>query len=115
MAQSVVHFINLLETPTAAPFSGAENHLWVLLPALRAAGLRVELGVLLEGMGPQIETKLNELREHGIEPHCFQYRPRHWYCFPYHRHLDPRCLMAMRRYLVNDCSTLLLEAVQASG
>ena len=62
MTLSVIHFINLKETPTFAPFSGAENHLWVLLPALRAAGVRVELGLLLQAMGPRIQAKIAELR-----------------------------------------------------
>ena len=48
MARRVAHLINLNETPANFPFSGAENHLWVLLPALAAAGVPVELIVLLQ-------------------------------------------------------------------
>jgi glycosyltransferase involved in cell wall biosynthesis len=89
MEPSVIHFINLKETPTYAPFSGAENHLWELLPELRAAGLRVELGVLLQATGPRIQAKLAELRAQGIEAHCF----------PYHHPYDPLCLASLQRHL----------------
>jgi glycosyltransferase involved in cell wall biosynthesis len=89
MTLSVIHFVNLRETPTFAPFSGAENHLWVLLPALRAAGVRVELGILLQAMGPRIQAKITELRAQDIEVQCF----------PYHHPFDPLCLAFLYRHL----------------
>ena len=61
MTRPVAHLINLNETPADPPFSGAENHLWVLLPALAAAGIPVELIVLLQATGPTIETGLADL------------------------------------------------------
>jgi glycosyltransferase involved in cell wall biosynthesis len=87
MTRAVLHLVNLKETPTAPPFSGAENHLWVLLPALAAAGARVELGVLLESGGPRIDAKLAELEAAGIRTHRL----------PFRRPCDPRCLAALRR------------------
>ena len=89
MTLSIIHFINLKETPTFAPFSGAENHLWTLLPALRAAGVRVELGILLHQLGPRIQAELAELRAQGINVHCFAY----------HHPYDPLCLAALHRHL----------------
>ena len=90
MPASVLHLINLGETATAPPFSGAENHLWTLLPALASAGARVELGVLLESPGPRIDAKLAELAGAGIGCHRVAFR----------RPYDPACLAALRRLLV---------------
>lgn len=95
---SAIHFINLWETPNASPFSGAENHLWVLLPALRAAGARVELGILLEASGPHVEARVTEMEAHGVRVHRFPFRKSPW-CFPYHRFLDPLCLRELTRFL----------------
>jgi hypothetical protein len=69
MTRPVAHLINLNETPANPPFSGAENHLWVLLPALAAAGVPVELIVLLQATGPAIEARLAELTAAGIGVH----------------------------------------------
>jgi glycosyltransferase involved in cell wall biosynthesis len=85
--RSVLHLVNLRETETAAPFSGAEHHLLVLLPALARAGMRVELGVLLESGGPRIDAKLDELARAGVASHRV----------PFRRPYDPRCLAALRR------------------
>jgi glycosyltransferase involved in cell wall biosynthesis len=85
----VIHFINLKETPTYAPFSGAENHLFTLLPALSARGWRVELGVLLHQTGPRIQRKIAELRAQRIGVHCF----------PYRHPFDPACLAALHKHL----------------
>ncbi len=89
MTRPVLHLINLKETETAAPFSGAEHHLWVLLPALARAGVRVELGVLLESPGPRIDAQLAELERSGIQSHRL----------PFRRPYDLRCLAALRRLL----------------
>lgn len=88
---SVIHLIHLWETQKLSPFSGAENHLFVLLPALRSAGVRVELGVLLIQSGPAIESKIAELRAQGIEVNCFPYRPV----------IDLRCIGALHRHLAS--------------
>ena len=72
MARLVAHLINLNETPANPPFSGAENHLWVLLPALAAARVPIELIVLLQSTGPAIEARLAELTAAGIASGCLE-------------------------------------------
>ncbi len=88
---SVIHFIVLNETETSAPFSGAENHLFVLLRALREAGLTVELGILLQHGGPAIEAKIAELQSQGIAVSCF----------PFRYIIDPLCVAVVRRHLLS--------------
>ncbi|MFI5396462.1 MAG: glycosyltransferase family 4 protein [Candidatus Binatia bacterium] len=83
--------MHIKETPTRPPFSGAENHLWVLLPELRAAGLRVEFGILLQQSGPVTRDKIAELQAAGIEVHCF----------PYRRLIDLACMARVRAYLAS--------------
>ncbi len=99
MKFSVSHFINLMESETVAPFSGAENHLWVLLPALNAAGVRVELCVLLQQTGARIEDKLAKLRDAGIATFCFNYHPASARSVPFYPLMDLSCIAAVRRHL----------------
>jgi glycosyltransferase involved in cell wall biosynthesis len=89
MTRPVAHLINLNETPANPPFSGAENHLWVLLPALAAAGVPVELIVLLQATGPAIEARLAELTAAGIGVHRV----------PYRRRVDPVAVARLRARL----------------
>jgi glycosyltransferase involved in cell wall biosynthesis len=85
----VIHLIMLKERANHFPFSGAENYLLTLIQAQRAAGLHVELGVLLRSDGPVIRKTAAELEAQGIPVHFFPYRP----------FVDLRCLNAIRRYL----------------
>jgi hypothetical protein len=43
----VTHILYLSEVGGASSFSGAENHIWTLLPALVRAGAEVELVAIL--------------------------------------------------------------------
>jgi glycosyltransferase involved in cell wall biosynthesis len=63
----VTHVIYLNEQPGLSPFSGAENHLFILLRALVEHGVSVELLILLQNAGPQIEAKRKELEQLGIK------------------------------------------------
>lgn len=89
--RAATHFIHLWETPTQYPFSGAENHLWMLLPALAEAGLRVELGALIVRGGPVVDQHLRALEARGIAVTRFPLRPV----------LDARCLLAVRAFLAS--------------
>jgi glycosyltransferase involved in cell wall biosynthesis len=62
----VTHVLWLDEGPHHPPFSGAENHLWTLLPALQRAGLDVEILTILLRTGPIIEDRLKALAEQGV-------------------------------------------------
>lgn len=67
MAQlSVTHVMPLSEDPGRVAFSGAENHLWILLPALKDAGLDVEFCAAIRRPGPTIDAKLEELTSQGV-------------------------------------------------
>ncbi|HVN86590.1 MAG TPA: glycosyltransferase family 4 protein [Candidatus Binatia bacterium] len=85
----VIHLVMLKERKTHLPFSGAENHLLCLLPAQRAAGLTVELGILLRSGGPVIEETIGKLQQIGIAVSTFPYQPL----------IDRKCLGALRRHL----------------
>jgi glycosyltransferase involved in cell wall biosynthesis len=86
----VIHLIMLKEGARHLPFSGAENHLFCLLQAQRAAGVKVELGVLLRRGGRTLEETFADLQRQGIEVRCFPYEPL----------VDGRCLNALRRHLI---------------
>lgn len=97
MPLKAAHLIYLNEAH-GAPFSGAENHLFVLLSALRQAGVTVELNVMLAVDGPLITGKLQELEAQGIVVRRFACRTR----------FNPGCLAglaahfaARRDYLVH--------------
>ena len=60
------HFLWLDEGPGRQPFSGVENHLDVLLPALAARGIDVELLVFAPRRGPAIDERLARLRARGV-------------------------------------------------
>ncbi len=87
--RSVIHLITLDEISGRATFSGAESHLFILLPALAAAGWRVELALLVRNDGPAIAAKTRELQAAGIAVTAFRYRR-----FP-----DPACLAALTGHL----------------
>lgn len=63
------HILYLSEVEGSSPFSGAENHLWTLLPAQVKAGLDVELiCILWRGTDfTQVQKKLSDLEAQGIK------------------------------------------------
>ncbi len=70
-------------------FSGAENHLWMLLPALKERGVDVELLVLLWKSNLEIEARLRQLRDVGVSVTILQMESRrNWWLggarFPRH-------------------------------
>ncbi len=94
---TALHFIHLWETPRQYPFSGAENHLLTLLPALRAAGVAVELGALIVREGPVVTRRLARLEADGFPVHRFPLRPV----------LDPRCLGRLRGFLAGQRASII--------
>jgi len=62
----ITHVINLGEYPGFAPFSGAENHLFVLMRALVERGHYVEFAPIVYSDGPALRAKYSELEEAGI-------------------------------------------------
>lgn len=63
----VSHVIRINETPDSPPFSGAENHLWFLLPELVKYGVDVELIVIYKNSGPLMEDTFKKLQEKGVK------------------------------------------------
>jgi glycosyltransferase involved in cell wall biosynthesis len=64
--RGVTHLLWLNEEEGRPAFSGAENHVLTLLPALRKLGVDVELLVLLWQSGPMVEKQLSILEENGV-------------------------------------------------
>jgi len=62
----VCHIIELGEYHGLAPFSGAENHLFVLMQALVRIGVNVEFIPLITSDGPALHAKFRELEQSGI-------------------------------------------------
>ncbi len=62
----ISHILYLSEMPGQSAFSGAENHVMTLLPALKASGAEVELIAIIWTGGPSIQSKLDALRKQGI-------------------------------------------------
>ena len=62
----VSHVMFMSEMPGIYPFSGLENHLMVLLPALRRQGVDVEFIVLTWNVGPEMSARLTELEAQGV-------------------------------------------------
>lgn len=67
-ALKVTHVLYLSEIEGRSAFSGAENHLWVLLPSLARTGADVELlAVLWHGpASPVLRSRIAELRDAGV-------------------------------------------------
>jgi glycosyltransferase involved in cell wall biosynthesis len=65
-SRGVSHFLWLDEGPARQPFSGVENHLAVLLPALARRGFDVELMVFAPRRGPAIDRWLRMLEEQDV-------------------------------------------------
>lgn len=63
----IVHTIFMEEYSGNYPFSGAENHLFVLMEAQKKAGLDVVFAPVLHRSGPLLLKKLIELQQLGIE------------------------------------------------
>ncbi len=74
----VSHILGLSELPGRPPFSGAENHVMTLLPALRQQGVEVELIAPTYGIGPQMVQRLRSLRAQGVVVTLIAYRRRRW-------------------------------------
>lgn len=64
---AVTHIVPIYETPGHPPFSGAENHLLALLPALKRQGLDVELIVITPQVTPAMSGPLNRLQSEGVK------------------------------------------------
>jgi glycosyltransferase involved in cell wall biosynthesis len=65
----VTHVMAFDERPGLSPFSGAENHLLILLEAQQRAGLHVELLMLVMNDGPQLAARREELEKNGVFVH----------------------------------------------
>lgn len=63
----VSHVMFMSELPGIYPFSGMENHLMILLPALRRQGVDVEFIVMTWNIGPELAARLAELEAHGVK------------------------------------------------
>jgi glycosyltransferase involved in cell wall biosynthesis len=80
----VSHVVFMSELPGIHPFSGLENHLMVLLPALSRHGADVELIVLTWNLGPEMQMRLAELEAAQVTVTilpCSRERPWHWLGF----------------------------------
>ena len=64
---AVTHVSPFGDYEARAVFSGAENHLFDLMTGQKAAGLDVELMMLIVQDGPRLQAKANELRAQGIK------------------------------------------------
>ncbi len=62
----VSHVMFMSELPGVHPFSGLENHLLILLPALRRSGIEVEFIVMTWNIGPELKARLAKLEVQGI-------------------------------------------------
>lgn len=62
----VSHVMFMSELPGVYPFSGLENHLFVLLPALRHSGVDVEFVMMTWSIGPELKARLAELEARGV-------------------------------------------------
>lgn len=77
----VSHVMFMSELPGIHPFSGMENHLMVLLPALRRQGVDVEFIVMTWNVGPEMAARLTELEAQGVKVTilpCSQRRQWRW-------------------------------------
>ncbi len=68
----VTHIMAFLEQPGTSAFSGAENHLAILMKAQAQAGQRVELCALAYSFEEELVERLNELSGSGIEIQRFK-------------------------------------------
>lgn len=58
--------MSISELPGVFPFSGLENHLLTLLPALKRGGVDVEFIVMTWNVGPEMTKRLSELESQGV-------------------------------------------------
>jgi glycosyltransferase involved in cell wall biosynthesis len=97
----VSHVMFMSEMPGIYPFSGLENHLMILLPALRRQGADVEFIVMTWNIGPELATRLADLEAQGVTVTTLPCNPgREWRWFGVRRleqaaHL--RSLLSQRR------------------
>jgi len=63
----VSHVIRFNETNSSLPFSGAENHLLFLLPALVVEGVSVELIAIVQNSGPVLHSGLDGIKAAGVK------------------------------------------------
>jgi glycosyltransferase involved in cell wall biosynthesis len=62
----VSHLMFMSELPGIYPFSGLENHLMILLPALHRQRVDVEFIVMTWNIGPEMTARLAELEAQGV-------------------------------------------------
>jgi glycosyltransferase involved in cell wall biosynthesis len=110
----VTHVVFMSEMPGIYPFSGLENHLMILLPALSRRQVDVELIVLTWQVGPEMRARLAELEAAGVTVtllFCSPQRPWRWLGL---RRLEQanrlRSLLAQRRDRIIHCHIDLLVA-----
>lgn len=68
-ATAITHVMYFDEPPGGSPFSGAENHLLLLLRAQAEQGLRTELLMLVHRHGPLLSAEIQRLKTCGIRVH----------------------------------------------
>lgn len=68
----VTHILCFLEQEGVSAFSGAENHLFMLMDGQKKAGLDVELVMISYGLGAELMDKKSELERSGIPVHNFR-------------------------------------------
>jgi glycosyltransferase involved in cell wall biosynthesis len=95
------------ELPGIYPFSGLENHLMILLPALSRQGVDAELIVLTWNVGPEMRARLTQLEAEGVTVTilpCSRTRPWRWFGI---RRIDQaarlRSLLAQRPDRIIHC------------
>lgn len=66
---AITHVMYFDEPPDGSPFSGAENHLLLLLRAQAEQGLSPELLMLVHRRGPHLSAEIQRLRACGIRVH----------------------------------------------
>ena len=62
----VSHVIRFNETESSLPFSGAENHLSILLPALVNKDVSVVLIAIVRNSGQVLRSRLGEIKASGV-------------------------------------------------
>jgi glycosyltransferase involved in cell wall biosynthesis len=103
--RGVTHILWLNEWPGRRPFSGAENHLFILLPALAARGVDTELLVLTLAYGDEVTQKLRDLERSGVRVtvvRCSTARGLRWLGFR-----KPDHILQLRRELQTRRSRII--------
>lgn len=97
----VSHVMFMSELPGIYPFSGMENHLMILLPALRRQGVDVEFILMTWNIGPELAARLAELEARGVTVTILPCNPERQWCWLGLRRLEQaarlRPLLVQRR------------------